>query len=297
MIEVLGTPADTYFVEYIMSFVESAKVENNTTETIEYFNGKKMTSHTKYDYYDTDINKPINVKTVSVKSSDNTVTETSYQYAHEKGNQLMIDKNMLAIPLETSTTQTMGSTTKTLSKTETIYPKTIAEITNNSSSLVLPLSVLSYDLQTNVPSTEATYDKYDSKGNIQQYTTRSGISTTVIWGYNKSQPIAKIEGAKLSDIAQSLIDNIVSASDNDAQLGTDASEQSLVAALDLFRNNSALSGYQISTYTCDPLIGLRSITPPSGIRELYKYDTANRLEKVIDVNGKVLKEYQYNYKN
>ncbi|WP_223607429.1 hypothetical protein [Chryseobacterium sp. OSA05B] len=278
--------------------INSGKVEKIESKTSEYFPGNKVIETvTKSEYYDTDINKPINVKTVSVKSSDNTVTETSYQYAHERGNQLMIGKNMVAIPLETSTTQTMGSTTKTLSKTETIYPKTTAEITNNSSSLVLPLSVLSYDLQTNVPSTEATYDKYDSRGNIQQYTTRSGISTTVIWGYNKSQPIAKIEGAKLSDIAQSLIDNIVSASDNDAQLGTDASEQSLVAALDLFRNNSALSGYQISTYTCDPLIGVRSITPPSGIRELYKYDTANRLEKVIDVNGKVLKEYQYNYKN
>ncbi|REC69944.1 hypothetical protein DRF60_20945, partial [Chryseobacterium elymi] len=75
------------------------------------------------------------------------------------------------------------------------------------------------------------------------------------------------------------------------------SEQSLISALDLFRNNSALSTYQITTYTYDPLIGVRSITPPSGIRELYKYDTANRLEKVIDINGKVLKEYKYNYKN
>ncbi|MBB6372775.1 hypothetical protein HNP36_003908, partial [Chryseobacterium shigense] len=139
----------------------------------------------------------------------------------------------------------------------------------------------------------------DEKGNIQQYTSRSGVSTTIIWGYNKTQPIARIEGAKLSDITPSLIDNIVSASDNDAQLSTDASEQSLVSALDLFRNNSSLTAYPITTYTYDSLIGVTSITPPSGIREVYIYDTANRLKEVREnsVTGKMLKEYKYNYKN
>jgi YD repeat-containing protein len=53
----------------------------------------------------------------------------------------------------------------------------------------------------------------------------------------------------------------------------------------------------VTTYTYDPLIGVTSITPPSGIRESYIYDSANRLQKVIDVNGKVLKEMKYNYKN
>lgn len=144
---------------------------------------------------------------------------------------------------------------------------------------------------------EVTYDTYDSKGNLQQYTGKNGISTTIIWGYNQTQPIAKIEGAKLTDISQTLIDSIISASNNDAQLGTDASELSMTTALNTFRNNPLLSGYHISTYTYNPLIGVTSITPPSGIREIYKYDNANRLEKVIDMNGKVLKEYKYNYKN
>ncbi|MDQ0477483.1 hypothetical protein [Chryseobacterium sp. MDT2-18] len=57
-----------------------------------------------------------------------------------------------------------------------------------------------------------------------------------------------------------------------------------------------LSGFQITTYTYDPLIGVRSITPPSGLREYYFYDAANRLKEVRDSNGNVLKEYQYHYK-
>ena len=116
-------------------------------------------------------------------------------------------------------------------------------------------------------------------------------------GYDYTQPIAKIEGAQLSGISQSLMDTIVNASNTDAQNGNDTSEQNLISALDTFRSDASLSGYQISTYTYDPLIGVRSITPPSGIREYYRYDTANRLEKVIDSDKKVLKEFKYNYKN
>lgn len=231
--------------------------------------------------------------------SDGTVNETNYSYAHEKGNQLMISKNMIGIPLETTSNQTIANNTKTLSKTETLYPKTSAEITNNNSSLVLPASVVSYNIQNNTPSTEVTYDQYDSKGNMVQYTTKNGISTTVIWGYNQTQPIAKIEGAKLTDLQQSLMDPVVNASNTDASQNTDTSEQALVAALDVFRNNFGLSGYQISTYTYDPLVGVKSITPPSGIREVYLYDTANRLKEIRQdsVTGKLVKEFKYNYKN
>ncbi|WP_139785383.1 SpvB/TcaC N-terminal domain-containing protein [Chryseobacterium phocaeense] len=265
------------------------------SEITDYYNGKEVKKSIEYFY-----NNASHYQLTKQKNtfSDGTVNETIYDYAHEKNNQLMISNNMIGFPLKTTTNQIIGSATKTVSKTETIYPETTAEITNNSGGLILPKSVLSFDLQNpNISSTEITYDKYDSKGNLQQYTSKDGLSTTIIWGYSNTQPIAKIEGAKLSDISQTLIDSIVNASANDAQVGTDVSEQSMISALDLFRNNSALSGYQITTYSYDPLIGVKSITPPSGIREVYTYDTANRLEKVIDVNGKVLKEYKYNYKN
>ncbi|WP_294271357.1 hypothetical protein [uncultured Chryseobacterium sp.] len=209
----------------------------------------------------------------------------AYKYATEKVNQRLINANMIGIPLETETKENNN----TVSKTETLY---------DNLSNFFPSSVISYDILNGATSyTEATYDKYDSKGNLQQYTTKDGISTVIIWGYDHTQPIAKIEGAQLSGISQSLIDTIVSASNTDAQNGSETSEQNLISALDTFRSDASLSGYQISTYTYDPLIGVRSITPPSGIREYYRYDAAGRLEKVIDSNNKVLKEFKYNYKN
>jgi hypothetical protein len=210
----------------------------------------------------------------------------------------MIEKNIIGIPLETITTQTTNGVTKTISRAETVYPTSIP--TAQAGNLVLPLSVKSYDLQNpTVSSTEVTYDKYDLKGNLQQYTTKDGISTTIIWGYNQTQPIAKIVGAKLSDLQQSMIDTIVNASNTDASATSNNDETVLLTALDDFRKLPALLNAQVTTYTYDLLIGVRSITPPSGIREVYLYDTANRLMEIRENNqtGKLLKEFKYNYKN
>ncbi|OCA80186.1 hypothetical protein BBH99_16485 [Chryseobacterium contaminans] len=265
-------------------------------ETItEYFNdGKKKSKIIDY-FYD----EPLFPTQITLKSesySEGIQISSKMDFAYQKGNQLMISKNMIDIPLETIITQKTENTTKTLFKISTTYPVTQTEANTKTSGLILPTSVQSYDLQNlSIAHTEVTYDKYDSKGNLQQYTTKDGISTVIIWGYNGTQPIAKIVGAKLSDISQSLIDSIVNASNTDAAAERNNDETNLLNAFNTFKSN--LGGYQITTYTYDPLIGVRSITPPSGIRESYLYDSANRLEKVVDANGKIVKEMKYNYKN
>jgi hypothetical protein len=267
---------------------ESYLISNqvNLTGTIKknYYDQGIVQNDEQYVY---EINKNQLKKTK--KTSGSGIIEINYKNSEDKGIMKLINNNIIDDPLEIETIKKrdINDGGKMISKIEVRYDDSIN---------LFPSSVKSYNLD-NVLETVATYDKYDAKGNLQQYTEKDGVSTTIIWGYNKTQPIAKIEGAKLSDIPQSLIDNIVSASDNDTQTSTDASEQSLISALDLFRNNAALASYQVSTYTYDPLIGVKSITPPSGIKESYIYDSANRLQKVIDVNGKVLKEMKYNYKN
>jgi hypothetical protein len=177
-----------------------------------------------------------------------------------------------------------------------VYPASLP--TPQAGNLVLPTAVKSYDLN-NTPATDVTYDQYDIKGNLQQYTTKDGISTTIIWGYNQMQPIAKIIGVKLSDISQTLINSIVTASNTDASAAPGNDESAFLALLDSFRKDPSMAGYQVTTYTYDPLIGVRSITPPSGIREVYLYDSANRLKEIREngQTGNILKEFKYNYKN
>ncbi len=235
---------------------------------------------------------------------DGTIVKKFTNYAHDKGNQKMIDANMVGIPLETVTIKNG----KAISKVETVYPTILP--TTQTGNLLLPLSVHSTRTNTisvsvppvgEVKDTEVTYDKYDDKGNIMQYTVKGLRPTVIIWGYNQTQPIAKIEGISydalmaLSGVSP-LINDTITKSNSDATQGTIGSEQSLLTSLDSLRTSSSLNAYMISTYTYDPLIGVTSITPPSGIREIYKYDSANRLQSVVDVNGKILKEYQYNYK-
>ena len=260
------------------------RANHNHSEAIEYSNGKTLRTFEETTFNTRDY--PTRQVTIH---SDSKMTETNYQYAHEKGNTKLINANMIAIPLETSVLRKKNTadTGKIMGKSETKY---------DHPSNLFPSSALSFDLQNNT-STEVTYDSYDSKGNLLQYTTKDGFPTTIVWGYNQTQPIAKVEGALLSNIPQSLIAAIVSASDADAS--NPLNEEALIDALDAFRKNTALSGYQISTFTYDPLVGATTITPPSGIKGVYLYDSANRLKEIREENttGKILKEFKYNYKH
>lgn len=43
------------------------------------------------------------------------------------------------------------------------------------------------------------------------------------------------------------------------------------------------------------MIGVKTITQPSGLTEIYKYDTSGRLERILGNDNKTIKEYKYNY--
>lgn len=282
---VRGNSAWVYFMKtYIYPYVLS------TSKTTDFINNIFIETTNEY-HYDNPLHNGITK--INTEFSNGVGTEVKHKYANEKGNQLMISKNMIGIPLETESKQTKNGITQSLGKSEITYPLTQSEANTKTSGLVLPISVLSTDLQ-NIQSTEITYNLYDFKGNIQQYTTKDGIITSIIWGYKSTQPIAKIVGAAYSQVS-SLASEIITASDADINATT---EQTLINKLDTFRKNTALSNAQVTTYTYDPLIGVTSITPTSGIREVYLYDSANRLKEIRQDNasGKLLKEFKYNYK-
>ena len=173
---------------------------------------------------------------------------------------------------------------KLISRTETKF--------ENAAS-TLPTAITTSNIG-NTLQKRATIDLYDEKGNVLQYTDANGNVVTTIYGYNKTLPIAKIEGATYAQVS-SLVQSITGASDADA--ADPSKEPQLLIALDSFRNNTLLKNFQITTYTYDPLIGATTVTSANGMRERYQYDSQNRLEKVLDMNGFVLKEYKYNYKN
>ncbi|MEJ8590892.1 RHS repeat protein [Riemerella anatipestifer] len=269
---------------YSVSFFIGGTVEKIRSVKKQYFRDQSLVTSNEYNF-EGDLHYQPTSQTTTFP--DGTTQTTEYDYAHEKGNQYLIDKNMVGIPLETR----VSKNGKLISKVETVYPSSQTDANTYTEGLPMPKETRTLDL--GVPSKNhqnITYTKYDDKGNLLEYKINGITPVAIVWGYNQTQPIAKIEGVGYDYIKKWVLDMVQESNKNTA------TEKTLLQLLNAFRNRDELKNFQVTTYTYEPLVGVTSITPPSGITEYYKYDAANRLEKVVDADNKVLKEYKYNYK-
>lgn len=123
---------------------------------------------------------------------------------------------------------------------------------------------------------------YGPLGKIKEQKKTGGIPTTYIWGYNNQYPTAKIIGISFDNIPDQAINEF-------KKLDQDGIELSEV-------NNAirtALPNCIVSTYTYEPLIGMKTHTDPNGNTVFYDYDQYGRLETIKDNNNKILNNYQY----
>ncbi|MBD3907050.1 RHS repeat protein [Chryseobacterium sp. Ch-15] len=206
------------------------------------------------------------------------------EYAH------LVNANMTGVPVITEE-----------KKNGKIISKTVTKYDNLS---LLPTSVHSANIADGSMRATVKMDVYDHRGNPVQISSEAGKPVAFIFGYDKTQVIAKIEGATYNDaINNSLVTAAVNASNFDNV--DPATENNLINALDNLRKDSSMANYQITTYTYNPLQGLTTMTSANGQREIYEYDDAGRLKTIKkaekDAAGntvvKKLKEYQYHYKN
>lgn len=217
-------------------------------------------------------------------NSENKSIRTSFEYPYNSsvsGANLLVQKNILNIPVKT---ENYNELTK-LSETDTEF------FTYNGN--VVP-SITKYGkgeiTVSNPLNTKEIYHNYDSNGNLLEVSKTDGTHIVYIWGYNKTQPIAKIENASYADISTATITNLQDKSDLDID---DTSEQALRVSLNNLR--AQLHNSMVTTYTYDPLIGITSKTSPRGETIYYKYDSSNRLVFIIDQDSNIIQSFCYNY--
>lgn len=170
--------------------------------------------------------------------------------------------------------------------------------------LVLPESIETlkgtFNESTNPSETRIRFVSYYTNGNVKELSKEDGTPIVYLWGYQQTQPIAKIENATYAQVQSTLAappyNTTIEAIQLKSDLDIDASTENILrTALATLR--TALPNAQVTTYTYDPLIGVTSITDPRGETIYYHYDNFNRLEYVKDGAGKILSKNVYHYKN
>lgn len=151
----------------------------------------------------------------------------------------------------------------------------------------------------NIPSVgnlerKVTFNSYDSKGNVTQYTLQNGAPVSIIWGFNKTKVVAKLENIAYNLIPANLLSDIENITNNPT-----SGQNSINNALEALRtsSDSNLQGAFITTINYDSFRGISVITDPKGNKTIYDYDNNNRLEFVRDNDNRILTENKYHYKN
>lgn len=138
---------------------------------------------------------------------------------------------------------------------------------------------------------EITYDLYGEynahdKYKVRQYHDKSGVTTSIIWGYGGQLPVAKIIGKNYNDaLSQSGIDLLTlnNMSSTSSQIRSELNKLYL------------LTGCYVSTYTYKPLVGILTETDPKQRTTFFEYDQQNRLRTVRNHENKIIKTFCYNY--
>ncbi|UOY08883.1 RHS repeat protein [Muricauda sp. SCSIO 64092] len=288
-----GPPSPMHYMDYNIYHFNRAWVKNtNKTSTNYYYDGNgvlldSLVVSNDYTYLD---HRHAQVNRTRVRESKGDTVTTHIKYAHDVNYAPLIDEHRIAAPLETMTTVTNSAGSEVFSE------KTVYKEWGNTMVLPQTLQTLKGEAsQTNQPEDRIIYHDYDDHGNPLEVSKADGVHILYVWGYDDTQPIAKVGNAtyeNLTTAQQTAINEAKAASDNDVS-GT--TENTLRVKLKILRD--AFPQALVTTFTYDPLVGVTSVTDPRGYSTHYEYDAFNRLTFVKDQDGYIVSKHEYHYKS
>lgn len=279
-------------IPYFKSYTGFDKIKSKTT--VEYFSSGNITRIENY-YYAGIANNNLAMTSQDTSLSTGEVTTTKLYYPQDLSSEPfmsnLVTANRVGAPIRI---ETLRNGTKT-SEEKFLYAQDAT-----TSNLLLPKYIYSAKFPNNLPDLanigklekQITYEVFDAKGNLVQYKPEGGVSTVVIWSYNNTVPVAKIENATYSTVV-SVLGGSSSLTTFANSSPTDASANSF---LNVLRTSPSLSNAMVTTYTCKPLVGVTTITDSKGDKITYTYDSFGRLLNVKDKQGTLLSENFYNYR-
>lgn len=241
-----------------------------------YYSGNEFKTLTGYEY-----NSDLKMKRMfqhTSRSNDTISTRFYYDY-----NNSVYSKNRRAVERTERYKNGELQTTSTVTFSKT-WPQVAEDFLDTNVSYLPVKTENSKESHSAYVSGKVTL--YDVYSNVIEFENETGVKTVNIWGYNKTLLVAKLENIAYSQVPQNLIAAIHTASNS-------GNESSLLSALNNLRNDTALSGAMITTYTYKPLVGVSTMIDVQKRRTTYEYDDFGRLERVKDHDGNVLSKNEY----
>ncbi|MEO9853673.1 MAG: RHS repeat domain-containing protein [Reichenbachiella sp.] len=293
----------TDIMEY--SFKDYWSYLSKSTQVTYDENGQNpVTTVTDFVYDNPDhlgLSKQITTNSLGQQLISQTKYPQDYPYLENSVLDTMVNRNIIAVPIEKINTvdglvaSASAVQYEHLTTDDLFVPKTFYTYDTDAPSASFSGSA-DGEIFNSYRST-GTILKRDDKGHVLSLQKENDLIVSYIWGYQKSQVVAKVVNAAYADVSGfvSAIQSASNADDDHCQDGSNCDEETLRSVLDTMRNASALSDALITTYTYDPAIGLTSETGPDGQITYYEYDDLGRLKLIKDQDGHVRQAYDYHY--
>ncbi|MBL4662691.1 MAG: hypothetical protein JKY22_03840, partial [Flavobacteriaceae bacterium] len=280
--------------------------KTDSTTSRSYENGQLLEQSSSFTYGSSNHNFPTQTVTTDSKGGyikSNTIYSSDYAsltgYPNVSLLQAMVARNQLSTPVQITTSYDKDGFGSGNYVQISQQRRTFGNFTPTSGypagfSLIQPFKV---QVSKGTASLEdrVIYRRYDGYGNLTEvsYPPVSAMRHMYIWGYKGDHLLAEIKNASFATIdpsTQTILDNIIADSNSE---NTQAEEDDLLEDLNDLRVLTDFEDSQISVYTYDPSIGVKSVSDIRGYTSFYYYDQHNRLDYATDQNNKVLGKNEY----